>query len=255
MITIRGLSKTFKGRQVLNSVDLEIPRGSIHALLGANGSGKSTLIYLLSGLLKADEGTCCIDGEVITPNRYQYRNKVGYVFEKPLYIEKFSAREYLQFVADLYGLPKKVYQSRVEELLAFMNLPTDNRRYIESYSKGMKNKVSLAAALIHHPQYLILDEPFDGIDFASVQKISKLLRNLAAKGVTILLTSHQYDILAAVSDHFALLKEGSVLFYLPLPALETLAARDFPGEKNPVKAYLESLMDDNQDKNELSWNI
>jgi ABC-type multidrug transport system ATPase subunit len=84
--------------------------------------------------------------------------------------------------------------------------------------------------------------------------LNYLLKNLAAKGVTILLTSHQYDILAAVSDQFALLKEGSILFNLPMLQLETFAVRDFPGEKNPVKAYLENLMDDNQDKNELSWN-
>ena len=255
MITIRKLSKTFKGRKALQGVDLQIENGQVQALLGANGSGKSTLIYLLSGLLPADGGTCHINDQIITMDTYQYRSQVGYVFEKPLYIEKFSAREYLHFVGALYDLPKEVYQSRVEELLAFMSLPTDNRQYIESYSKGMKNKVSLAAALIHQPQYLILDEPFDGIDFVSVQKISKLLKTLAAKGVTILITSHQYDIIAELSDQFALLKAGVIHFNLTMPQLEAFAARGFPEEKYPVKAYLESLMDDSQDKNELSWNI
>jgi ABC-2 type transport system ATP-binding protein len=134
-----------------------------------------------------------------------------------------------------------------------MDLPIDNKKYIESYSKGMKNKVSLAAALIHQPKYLILDEPFDGIDFMSVQKIIKLFRQMADKGATILITSHQYDIIAEVCDKFALLKDGVIQFNLSMPELEALAQQGFSKEKVPVKAYLESLMSNDNQTQTLSW--
>lgn len=127
-------------------------------------------------MLEPYKGTFFIDGEQITIERYKYRIKVGYVFEKPIYIDKLSAREYLTFVAQMYKMSKAEYRDRIMELLAFFELPSDHKKYIENYSKGMKSKVSLAAALIHHPNYLILDEPFDGVDFVSIQKITRLFQ-------------------------------------------------------------------------------
>jgi ABC-2 type transport system ATP-binding protein len=253
MIDVDSLYKSYGTNQVLKGVDLVVKQACIQGLLGANGSGKSTLISVLSMLNQTDKGTVKIDKEVISVNKYEYRRKVGYVFEKPIYVDKFSAKEYLGFVSVLYQLPKRISKERIIELLSFMDLPIDNKKYIESYSKGMKNKVSLAAALIHQPKYLILDEPFDGIDFMSVQKIIKLFRQMADKGATILITSHQYDIIAEVCDKFALLKDGVIQFNLSMPELEALAQQGFSKEKVPVKAYLESLMSNDNQTQTLSW--
>ncbi len=241
MIHINNIHKRYKKNTVLRGVDFECKQGKIQALLGANGSGKSTLVHIISGIMEQNEGAYFIDDEKINIDSYKYRIKVGYVFEKPLYVEKFTAKEYLDFVANMYKIPKQEAKDRIEELLSFFELPTDKGKYIESYSKGMKSKVSLAAALIHNPMYLILDEPFDGIDFLSIQKIGKLFTSMAKNGVTILLTSHQYDIVAEMCDNFALLKNGKIQFNIEFDELTKLSI-DFKEEKNPVKAYLESLM-------------
>jgi len=251
VIEIREIKKSYGTHEVLKGVDLICKAGKIQALLGANGAGKTTLINIISGLIKNNGGELFIDGEKISLESYKYRSKVGYVLERPLYLEKLSAREYLIFVSKMYGLPQREYLFRINELLCFFDLPGDNKKYIERYSKGMKSKVSLAAALVHNPKYLILDEPFDGVDFVYIQKISKLFQQMAKNGTTILITSHQYDVIAEMSDMFALLKDGKILFNFNFEELLKVSI-EFGNEKNQVKAYLEALMSDNK-KNNLSW--
>lgn len=251
MIEINGITKAYKKQEVLKGINITCNPGNINALLGANGAGKTTLINIVSGLIKSDDGEYYIDGEKISLESYKYRIKVGYVFETPIYIEKLSAKEYLTFVAKMYDLSKEEYPSRINELLTFFELPKDNKKYIEKYSKGMKSKVSLAAALIHNPKYLILDEPFDGVDFVSIQNICKLFKQMAENGATIFITSHQYDVIAEMCNMFALLKNGRILFNTDFKELQALAA-DFNNETNPVKSYIESLMSINKKPN-LSW--
>ncbi|NJL14937.1 MAG: ABC transporter ATP-binding protein [Microscillaceae bacterium] len=253
MFQISELHKSYGKKPILKGVDLVVDTGTVQALLGANGAGKSTLIHCISFLIPFEKGEVFIDDEKITFKSNTYRSKVGYILEKPIYIDKFSAREYLHFVADLYKISKQDAKLRVSELLQFLDLPQDDNKYIESYSKGMKNKVSLAAALIHKPSYLILDEPFDGMDFMSVRKISKLLKDMAAKGATILVTSHQFDVIADIADKFALLKEGKIFFNLTMDALSAKASEKFSEDKTPLKSYLESVMSEEGNNNQLSW--
>ena len=242
MIEIRDIHKYYtKNKNILSGVNLSIQKGTIQALLGANGAGKSTLINIISCLIKWQQGQILIDNQVITLDDYEYRNKVGYVFENPLYIEKFSAKEYLDFVADMYKINKNDRLQRVKELLEFFELP-DDKKYIEDYSKGMKAKVSLAAALIHKPSYLVLDEPFDGMDFVSVQKICKLFRQMATNGATFLVASHQYDVISELGDSFALLKQGKIIFNSSMTELLENAKSNGFTENNSIKAYLESIM-------------
>ena len=212
MIQIEHIKKSFGHKQVLNELSLICTEGKIQALLGANGAGKSTLVHIISQLLMADNGRFFIDGEQITNDSFEYRTKMGYVFEKPIYVEKMTAKEYLDFVACMYQMPKEIKKNRVEELLIFFELDKDADNPILQFSKGMKSKISIAAALVHSPKYLILDEPFDGIDFLMSQKIIKLFKDLAAQRCTFLITSHQFDLLAELCDNFAILKNGTILF-------------------------------------------
>ena len=251
MIEIKDIEKSFKQNHVLRGVNLSIEKGTIQALLGANGAGKTTLINIISGLMKTDGGKFEIDGELITLDSYEYRRKVGYVFEEPMYVEKFAAREQLEFLGKMYKLDKQTLKDRIDQLISFFDLPDCSMKYIESYSKGMKSKMSLAMSLLHNPSVLILDEPFDGIDFVSVQNITKLFRQMADKGATILITSHQYDVIADIGTRFALLKDGKIMFNTAMDELKQMAS-DFSGEQNPVKSYLESLMATDEKKN-LSW--
>src|SRR5690554_3719556 len=123
MIAIKNIAKSYEKQEVLKDVDLTCETGKIQALLGANGAGKSTLINIVSGLIKSDVGEFFIDSEKISIDSYKYRIKVGYVFEKPIYIEKLSAKEYLTFVAQMYKLPKEESSNRIDELLTFFELP------------------------------------------------------------------------------------------------------------------------------------
>jgi ABC-2 type transport system ATP-binding protein len=252
MIRISNIHKRYKSNLVLKGVDISINYGCIQSLLGANGAGKSTLIKIIACILEADDGELYIDNEKITIDSYGYRKNIGYVFEQPMYIDKLTPYEYLFFVGRMYYIKKNLLDDRINELLLFLDLhETDN--YIEKLSKGMKSKISIAAALIHNPKYLILDEPFDGLDFLSIQKITRLFRTLAEKGCTILITSHQYDVIASLCDKFALLKNGSILFNYSLEELEKVA-KEYSNDSNPVKHYLEKMMDENpSDKKSLSW--
>ena len=243
MIKVNNIKKSYNNYSVLKGVDLVCEKGKIQALLGANGAGKTTLIHIISGLLKKDGGECFIDNEEITYNNYSYRANVGYVLEMPMYIESFTAKEYLEFIARLHKLNKDTIKLRIQELLDFFELPTQDKKYIKDFSRGMKGKISFAASLIHNPQFLILDEPFNGMDFLTIQKTVSLLQNMKNKGTTILVTSHQYDIIAEVSDSFALLKDGIIKFNTPCEQLE----------KKSIKAYLENVMNTDNEKKSLDF--
>jgi ABC-2 type transport system ATP-binding protein len=248
MITVKNIQKAYGNKSVLKDVSFSCETGKIQALLGANGAGKTTLVNILSGLLEKDKGTCSILETEITRNEYLYKEKVGYVLETPIYVEIFTAKEYLEFVGNLHNIPKNELKKRIEELLSFFELPDTKKDFIKDFSKGMKSKMSMAAALIHNPSYLILDEPFDGMDFVSVQKVGGLLKNMRSKGATILLTSHQYDIIAETCDFFALLKDGKILFNTSLEQLGAMS-KDFDSIKN----YLEHLMSTGNDKSDLNF--
>lgn len=250
MIEIRKINKFYNKHHVLNDLDLIVNTGVIQALLGANGAGKTTLIKIIADLIDKESGKIYIDNVLIQPKEYKYRKNIGYVFEENLLIERLTATEYLKFVGEFYWLDKTTLNKRADELITFFDLDP-GKKLIEDYSKGMKSKISLAAALIHNPKYLILDEPFDGIDFLSIQKIRKLFRDLATNGCTILIASHQYDIMSDVCDKFALLREGEILFNYTMVELEEISS-NFCNSKEPVKSYLESKMSI-QNNSELSW--
>lgn len=255
MIEVRKISKKYGPQPVLDQLDITIQKGNILALLGPNGSGKSTLINSIAGLTSSDSGLVLIDDEPVTPKNRQVLKPVGFVFESPIYIEVFSCYEYLDFVGGLCEIEKTERKRRINELMAFLDLPAGKMR-IESYSKGMKNKVSVAAALLNKPSYLVLDEPFDGLDFVSTRKIIRLLKNMAGKGVGVLVTSHQYELISEVADELAILKNGKIKLHLAKPALGKLASREFPGfeEADCVKLFLEKTFNENKKSMEnLSW--
>lgn len=253
MLKVEDIYKNYRKQAVLNGVSLEIDKGTIQALLGANGAGKTTLVNVMACIITKDAGNIWLNHELLNEKNEDYRRQVGYVFDQSIFIEKFTAKEYLRFVAGLYELPKDVYQARINDLLAFFELTNEQDKAIEKYSKGMRSKVALAAALIHQPSYLIMDEPFDGMDFVAVQKVSRLLKDMAQKGTTILVTSHQYDVISELCDKFALLKGGKVLFNEDFDMLSNMAREADTPEGN-VKAYLEGLMvSDSHDDEKLSW--
>ena len=164
MLKIVNAFKTYrKGkRKALDGLTLEAVRGSIVGIVGTNGAGKSTLINAIGGLIRLDSGSIQISNREISSSDL-YKRKTGFVFEEPLYFEKLTGQEYLEFVGGMFRLSKTNVQRKVAELLDFFDLEDHKDELIEDYSKGMKRKVSLAAAIIHDPELLILDEPFEGL--------------------------------------------------------------------------------------------
>lgn len=241
MIRIRSLNKNFGSKRILNNLNLICETGKIQALLGANGAGKTTMIYILSGLLKSDSGEIFIDEELVDVNQYKYKSKIGYVFEVPLYFEKLTAKEFLMFSAKMRDIKEEEYLPRIKHYMDLLEVP-DDKKFIEKYSKGMKQKINIITALLHEPKYLILDEPFANLDFLSIQRLTELFKNLANTGVTILVTSHQFDVIMDLCNNFSLLKDGEIYFNYSIEELKTIAYKKYPDTENAVKLYLQKLM-------------
>lgn len=240
MIELRDISKRFGPNTVLDNIGLEIKKGEIHALLGTNGAGKSTLIKILAGLLRKDAGEILYEK---APLERGFIKNIGFVFDEPLYLPYFSAKEYLEFVCRLVGMVPKESKTNTDKVIETFSLPAD-RQPINTYSNGMKSKVSFAAAVIHSPDFLVLDEPFNGIDFITMREISKILKERMKAGVGILITSHQFDFIAELATHFSILHGSKILLSMPKAQLMEQAEKSFVGQPpgEAVRAYVENAI-------------
>ncbi len=213
IIDIINLRKSYRSKpNAVVDFSLTIPNPVIFGLVGPNGAGKSTIFNILSGLVKKDEGDIYILGNRISSNDVEYKRKIGFVLEQPHYLEKLTVKEYLHFVGTLYQIDKYEIVQRSNELMDVFDLREKEHQWIDTYSKGMKKKVSLAAALIHKPELLILDEPFDGIDPTSVKIIKTNLHYMVENGVTVFISSHNLDTLERICDHVAIMDKGRLVF-------------------------------------------
>src|SRR5712691_1795631 len=193
-IVVRHLSKAFSKKVAVDDVSFEVPRGRFFGFLGPNGAGKSTTIKMLTGLLRPTSGEVTIEGLDLERDLLAVKRVIGILPEElPLY-DRLSGEEYLQFAGRMYGLSKPETARRTGELLEFLTLVDERRKLIVDYSQGMRKKLALAAALIHNPRVLFLDEPLNGIDPVSGRVVTDLLSRLAGKGVPIFFTSHRIDV-------------------------------------------------------------
>ena len=213
-VKLRNLHKRYRMGLVraLDGMNLKIDQGSLCGLVGPNGAGKTTLIYILAGLKRQDSGQVFLFEQEIKRDTFALRQRMGFVLDRPLYFEKLTCREFLRFTGAMYDLPKDEVHRKIEELLHFFDLVEVADRFIETYSKGMKQKVSLAAAIVHEPQLLVLDEPFDGIDPGSSEAIKRILVRMTEKGVTILITSHVLEMIETLCTECAIMHRGKIIF-------------------------------------------
>jgi ABC-2 type transport system ATP-binding protein len=210
-IDARALTKVFQGKPAVDQLTLQVARGRFFGFLGPNGAGKSTTIKMLTGLLRPTSGEAFVEGRHLAKDRLAIKQVIGVLPEElPLY-ERLTGEEYLLFAGRMYGLPKDETRKRTDELLAFLSLEEDRGRLILDYSQGMRKKVALAAALIHNPRVLFLDEPLNGIDPVSGRVVTDLLRRLAQKGVTMFFTSHVLDVVERLCDEVAIIDRGRIV--------------------------------------------
>jgi len=256
-LRIRNLHKTFRWKTVaLDGLDLDVPVGCIFGLLGPNGAGKSTAINIIAGVVRKNKGDIEIFGEAIGDQDYKYKQQVGFVLEKPVYIEKLSVKEYLEFAAAMYGLEEDEGKRRARELIEVFNLTEKQNKWIETYSSGMKKKVSLAAALIHHPKLLILDEPLEGIDPISAKTIKSNLRLMADRGITIVISSHVLDTIEKICDEIAIIHKGKRLLQSRTEELAKKVQMEI-GQKHPgllEEVFIKTISGETEgSENRLSW--
>jgi ABC-2 type transport system ATP-binding protein len=211
MLEARSLLKCYSGIPVVNRVSFTIRPGEILGYLGPNGAGKSTTVKLLVGLLEPTSGEVYFQGQNIRQDLQGYQKRLGYVPEEAHLYPHLTGREYLQLAGRLRGLPRKVLEPRIDELLHLIGLWDDRYGRIASYSKGMRQKILLLSALIHNPEILILDEPFSGLDANSAMVLRSMLDSLARRHKGILYSSHVLEVVEKVCNDVVILRGGQVV--------------------------------------------
>lgn len=248
-----GLSRSFGTAVAVEGLDLVVPAGCFLGFLGANGAGKSTTIKMLTGLLRPTSGTARVLGHDLSGDAIEAKRRIGVVPEDLAIHDRLTAHEYLTFVGRMYGLPREAITQRSRELLQWMDLERDPRKLIVDFSHGMKKKVALAAALIHDPKVLFLDEPFEGIDVLASRQIRALLSRLLERGVTIFLTSHVLEIVEKLCTHVAIIHRGRLVAHGSLEELRAGVALEAGERRTLEEIFLDLVEVDVSSTPELSW--
>ena len=211
VIFIKDLKIKFGSKEILKGINLEVDKGSIIGYIGPNGAGKSTTVKIILGLVGGYTGVVKIFGEDISQRDEKYKKRIGYVPEMPETYESLTAREYLTFIGQLYGLEYNIADKKAYELIDILGIKESYNSRISSFSKGMKQKVVIISSLIHNPDILFLDEPLSGLDANSVMIIKEILLSLKEDGKTIFYSSHIMEVVEKISDRIVLLNDGSIV--------------------------------------------
>lgn len=210
-VEIRGLAKLFDDKVAVDRINLTIPSGSFYGLVGRNGAGKTTTISMVTGMLQPTEGTALIRGIDMWADPLKAKAHLGVLPDGVHLFDKLTGEQLITYSGYLHGIDKETVASRVKDLLAAMDLTDAAGRAVADYSAGMTKKIALAAALIHAPSVLILDEPFEAVDPVSAANIQDILRGFVASGGTVVISSHVMDLVQRLCDHVAIMDSGRIL--------------------------------------------
>ncbi len=210
-VELRGIVKTFGDKMAVAGLDLRVPRGTFFGVVGPNGAGKSTTLKIATGLLRPDAGTAIVDGLDVWADPRAVKARIGIVPEDLRLFERLTGREMLEYVALLRGLDRPTARQRADELLDVLDLQEASARLIVDYSAGMRKKAALGAAILHRPQVLFLDEPFESVDPISVRVLRALLERLVDGGATVVFSSHVMEVVERLCDHVAVVHAGRVV--------------------------------------------
>jgi ABC-2 type transport system ATP-binding protein len=211
MLELRSVTKRYPGLTAVNDVSFVARAGEVTGYLGPNGSGKSTTLKMITGLIDPTGGEILFRGEPIGRDPIAYRRLLGYVPEEPHLYPHLTGAEYLEMVGQLRGLPEGPLAAKIDGFLQLLALHGDRHVPISSYSKGMRQKVLLAAALLHNPELVLLDEPFSGLDVNSALVLRDLIKQLAARGKVVLFSSHEMETVERVCSRIVILHKGRVV--------------------------------------------
>jgi ABC-2 type transport system ATP-binding protein len=253
-IDTTDLTRRFGDFTAVQDVNLRVEAGQFFGFLGPNGAGKSTTIKMLTGLLAPTSGSIHILGEDLKQNSADVKKQIGVVPEGMALFGRLTAEEYLRFVGRMYGLDRATTVQRTYELLDFMQLADERKKLIADFSHGMQKKLALAAAVIHGPRVLFLDEPFEGVDAVAAGTLKAMLQRMIARGATIFLTSHVLEIVERLCTHVAIIHRGQLVAQGSLEELragagrraqanrdEEVNKREESGPRNEQKRSLEEI--------------
>ncbi len=224
-IDTTALTRRFGDFTAVQDVNLRVDAGQFFGFLGPNGAGKSTTIKMLTGLLAPTSGSIRILGQDLESNSAEIKRQIGVVPEGMALFGRLTASEYLRFVGRMYGLDRATTLQRTQELLEFMQLADEEKKLITDFSHGMQKKVALAAAVIHGPKVLFLDEPFEGVDAVAAGTLKAMLQRMIARGATVFLTSHVLEIVERLCTHIAIIHRGQLVAQGSLEELRAGAGR------------------------------
>ena len=239
------LSKIYAGKPVVDALSLRVERGTFHGFLGPNGAGKSTTIKILTGIVAPNSGSARILGYDMRRSGTAIKKRIGVVPEELFLFENLTAPEYLTFIGRMYSLPRKIAIARATELLSWMGLDEAGETLILEYSHGMRKKLALCAAIIHDPELLFLDEPFEGIDAVASRTIREVLEQLLARGATIFLSSHILEVVERLCSHLSIIDKGKLIWQGGLT--------EFSGTNRLDEAFLQVVGKSNKSPQQLSW--
>ncbi|MEO7530849.1 MAG: ABC transporter ATP-binding protein [Sediminibacterium sp.] len=211
IISLKNVYKNYGSKQVLKGINLDIYPGQVIGYIGPNGAGKSTTVKILCGLISDYEGEVFIEGLNVKEEAVTVKTKIGYVPELAELYDVLTPAEFLGFMAELYNMPKELATDRIHKMLAAFGLEANMHQRMDTFSKGMRQKVLITSGLLHNPDIIILDEPLSGLDANSVIIVKSLIEKLAKDGKTIFYCSHMMDVVEKVSDRIVLINDGTVI--------------------------------------------
>lgn len=211
MIEINQLSKSFENKQALKELTLSVAPGEILGFLGPNGAGKTTTVKILAGMLMPSTGTARVAGFDVLSQPLEVKRRIGYVPESGALFESLTAWEYLELVAELHHLDRRTAHHRMQEFLSIFEIDDVKNQQLSSFSKGMKQKVLICAAILHNPEVLFFDEPLNGLDANTASIIKELLKRFTSQGKTILFCSHVLEVVERICTRLAIIHKGQLV--------------------------------------------
>jgi ABC-2 type transport system ATP-binding protein len=209
-LEIRGLSKQFE-RPAVDGLDLEVRAGEFYTLLGPNGAGKTTTLRMATGLLRPDRGSIKVFGIDLSADPIAAKQIMAWLSDEPMIYDRLTPLEYLYFVAGLWGVGSNVAETRARDLIAWLGLTAYAKERCEGLSKGSRQKVALAGALVHEPRLIILDEPFTGLDAASARLVKNVLRDRISEGCSVIMTTHILEVAERMADRIGVMADGRLV--------------------------------------------
>jgi ABC-2 type transport system ATP-binding protein len=233
VLKVDGLTKRYGALTAIRDLSFTVQPGEVLGLLGPNGSGKSTTVKILTGLLQPTSGDVLLDGRDALADLPAYKAQIGYVPEEPHLYSYLTGPEYLRLVGRLRQLPDDVLDTKIDSFLQLLGIYDDRYQTLSSYSKGMRQKILIAAAVLHDPRIVVLDEPFSGLDVTAARVLKAFVRAIAADGKMVVFSSHVLEVVEQVCSRVVILKEGHIVGHdsvanlratLALPSLDTVFA-------------------------------